>query len=385
MTVTYLHSDLEERSRRIVLPEVFDYFAGGASSEETVRRNRSAWRETLLRAAVHQTSDTVEIGVSLLGRRRPTPLVISPMARLDLLGSGNECDAATAAGLCGVSFTASSRSSVRATAVAESFRDTSLHRRLLTQLSKYHRGLYEELVEGERGQPAFLAQLYVLNSEKLTTLLREEARRAESEALVVTLDTPVLGIRMRDIRRGFTVGTGALAELVSETGETGSGDESWWWESRQRSDLSEEVLQELVVTSDAPVFAKGVLTREEVERVLQWGGRGVWISNHGGRQLDNVSSSADALSALSFSEASTRPCEVLVDGGVLSAQAVVVAGCLGATLVGVGRAAAWSFALGGSIGLASYLLELRLEIARSLTLLGSRSFEALNLAYLGRK
>lgn len=382
MTVTYLHSDLEGRARRLLLPEIFDYFAGGASAELTMRRNRTAWSNFSLVPRLDAEIQHHDARIPLLGGMRPSPLLISPMARLDLLGSGDERDAAVAAGLCGVSFTASTRSSVRASVIAECFRDTAQHRRVLKQLSPYHRELYEELHDDQAGEPAFLVQLYLLASTELTALLVDEAARSELDALVVTLDTPVLGVRMRDLRRGYRIGAGALEELAQSAGDVKGLGDSWWRDSRQSTSVSIQTLKALVGEIQVPVFAKGVLASSALSYVRRWGGSGIWISNHGGRQLDHVQSTADALAWQMQPGESRSPFEVIVDGGVESAHAVIVAGCLGASGVGLGRSAAWALVLGGSAGLASYLLELRLEMKRSLSLLGVASYGALGPEYL---
>jgi isopentenyl diphosphate isomerase/L-lactate dehydrogenase-like FMN-dependent dehydrogenase len=209
-------------------------------------------------------------------------------------------------------------------------------------------------------------QLYVFRDEAVTRELVARVVDAGFTALVLTVDTPVLGRRERDFRTGFVIppefpvaslGQGGLTPV--ETFALTSASVSW------------RDIEGLVSMSGLPVLVKGVLTAEDASLACEHGAAGIVVSNHGGRQLDGVSATIDALPEVV--EAVDGRLEVLVDGGIRRGTDVVKALALGARAVLAGRAPLWGLAAGGEAGATHVLELLRAEILGALQLVGCTS------------
>jgi isopentenyl diphosphate isomerase/L-lactate dehydrogenase-like FMN-dependent dehydrogenase len=200
-------------------------------------------------------------------------------------------------------------------------------------------------------------QVYVFEDRGITTDLVEEAVDSGYEALVLTVDAPFLGRRERDIRIDFKI-----PEHLTPAGDIfGEGfDTSMSWR---------EI--EWLGGFGLPVIVKGILTAEDARLACEHGAAAVVVSNHGGRQLDGVQASVDALEEVV--DAVDGRIEVLVDGGVRRGTDVLKALALGARAVMIGRAMVWGLAVAGEEGVADVLRLLRDEIRLGLALLGCRS------------
>jgi isopentenyl diphosphate isomerase/L-lactate dehydrogenase-like FMN-dependent dehydrogenase len=214
----------------------------------------------------------------------------------------------------------------------------------------------------ETGVPRWF-QLYVLRDEGLTRELVERVADAGFTALVLTVDTPFLGRRERDLRTGFvippefpvaTLGQGGLTP--AETFALCSPSVSW------------RDIERLASLSGLPVLVKGVLTEEDAKLACEHGASGVIVSNHGGRQLDGVSATIDALEEVVA--AVDGRVEVLMDGGIRRGTDVVKALALGARAVLAGRAPLWGLAVDGEAGAFRVLQLLQAEILGALQLVG---------------
>jgi isopentenyl diphosphate isomerase/L-lactate dehydrogenase-like FMN-dependent dehydrogenase len=209
-------------------------------------------------------------------------------------------------------------------------------------------------------------QLYVLRDEGVTRELVERVAAAGFTALVLTVDTPYLGRRERDLRTGFVVppefpvasiGQGGLTP--AETFALASASVSW------------RDIERLAALSGLPVVVKGVLTEEDAKLACEHGASGIVVSNHGGRQLDGVSATIDALEEVVA--AVDGRVEVLVDGGIRRGTDVVKALGLGARAVLAGRAPLWGLAVDGEAGARAVLELLQAEILAALQLVGCTS------------
>jgi isopentenyl diphosphate isomerase/L-lactate dehydrogenase-like FMN-dependent dehydrogenase len=209
-------------------------------------------------------------------------------------------------------------------------------------------------------------QLYVFRDEGLTRDLVAQARDHGFTALVLTVDTPVVGRRERDYRTGFTIppeititafGSGGLTP--AEAFALMSASVTW----RDVARFAE--------AAGLPVLVKGVVTGEDARLACEHGAAGVVVSNHGGRQLDGVAATIDALPEVA--EAVEGRIEVLLDGGIRRGADVVKALALGARAVLAGRAPLWGLAVDGEAGARHVLELLRDEIALALRLVGCPS------------
>lgn len=313
------------RAAREVLPEpAWAYYGGGAGDEVTLRDNEAAWRRIALKPRVLVDVTAVDTGVTVLGRDLPTPLVVAPMAYQAGAHPDGEAGLARAAAAVGATYCLSTSASTSvpdlAAAVPEARRWFQL----------YVRGG----VEGARRQI-------------------EEAATHGYDAVLLTVDLPVLGIRDREREHpwapdpGMTTIAAAGLPLAALT-----------WRD----------LETLVAACPVPLLAKGVLDPRDARRAVEAGCAGVVVSNHGGRQLDTVLPTAAVLAEIV--DEIGGEADILVDGGIRRGTDVVAALALGARAVLVGRPALWGLAVGGSAGAERVLRLLLAEVETALALLG---------------
>jgi isopentenyl diphosphate isomerase/L-lactate dehydrogenase-like FMN-dependent dehydrogenase len=316
-------ADFERLAAERLEPGPHGYFAGGAADELTLRANEEAWRRLTIRPRVLVDVSDRDPATTLLGVRRPHPLIVAPMAFHRLVHPDAEPETARGAAATGTPFCLST---LATTSPAE---------------------LAAAVPEAPRW-----FQLYVFKDRGVTSELVRAAAEHGYEALVLTVDLPVQGRRERDLRTAFRVD----ASVPSVGGRSGMSlpemveqlDPSLTWGDLER----------LVDESRLPVLVKGVLTPEDARLAAAAGAAAVVVSNHGGRQLDTVAATADAL--LPVVEEVGAELDVLVDGGIRRGTDVLKALALGARAVMVGRPAIWGLAAAGADGV-SRTLELLLE------------------------
>jgi isopentenyl diphosphate isomerase/L-lactate dehydrogenase-like FMN-dependent dehydrogenase len=316
-------ADFERLAAERLEPGPHGYFAGGAADELTLRASEEAWRRIAIRPRVLVDVSDRDPATTLLGVRRPHPLIVAPMAFHRLVHPDAEPETARGAAATGTPFCLST---LATTSPAE---------------------LAAAVPEAPRW-----FQLYVFKDRGVTSELVRAAAEHGYEALVLTVDLPVQGRRERDLRTAFRVD----ASVPSVGGRSGMSlpemveqlDPSLTWGDLER----------LVDESRLPVLVKGVLTPEDARLAAAAGAAAVVVSNHGGRQLDTVAATADAL--LPVVEEVGAELDVLVDGGIRRGTDVLKALALGARAVMVGRPAIWGLAAAGADGV-SRTLELLLE------------------------
>ena len=314
-------------------PAAFGYFAGGAGDEVTLRENVEAFGRLTLRPRVLADVSGVSTAATVLGHDVSMPIGVAPVAFQRLAHPEGEVATARAAARAGTIF---SLSTVATAGPAE-------------------------ITEGVR-----FFQLYVFKDRGFTRALVEQAVDAGFSAILLTADTPHLGRRERDHRTGFKV----PAELVpSLAGQDLLTPEQTF--ASMADDLSWRDVEELASMSGLPVLVKGVLTTEDALLACESGAAGVVVSNHGGRQLDGVPATIEALPEVVEAVAGRVP--VLMDGGIRRGTDVVKALALGAQAVLAGRPFVWGLAAGGEDGVFRVLELLRKELELALALLGCKS------------
>jgi 4-hydroxymandelate oxidase len=209
-------------------------------------------------------------------------------------------------------------------------------------------------------------QLYVFKDRGFTRTLIERAVDAGFSAILLTADTPHLGRRERDHRTGFKVPAELVPSLAGH--DLLTPEETF---ASMADDLSWKDVEELASISGLPVLVKGVLTAEDARLACESGAAGVVVSNHGGRQLDGVPATIEALPEVVEAVGGRLP--VLMDGGIRRGTDVVKALALGADAVLAGRPFVWGLATDGEAGVAAVLELLRSELLLALALLGCRS------------
>jgi 4-hydroxymandelate oxidase len=332
---------LETEARRLMPPDRYDYYAGGADDELTMQDNLESWNRLRLRPRVLRDVSTVDLRTTLLGTPVDMPIAVAPTAMQRLAHEQGEAETARGTAAAGTLMILSTRSSMPFSAIAEAAADA----------------------------PRWF-QVYVMRDKGLTTELVEQAVEHGYKALVLTADTPVIGVRRRDVRNAFRLPEGFLmpnprraAPSLEEGGLT--LDEG----VEQAADLTFETIEWLAQLSGLPVLVKGVLRGDDARACVESGAQGIVVSNHGGRQLDGALAPADALAEVV--DAVAGDAEVLVDGGVRRGSDVLKALALGARAVLLGRPVLWGLATGGAAGVEAVLRGLSSELALAMALAGA--------------
>ena len=333
---------LEARARPLIDSTAFDYFAGGSDDEITLRDNDAAWRRVRFLPRVLRDVATVSTKTELLGTALDTPILIAPMAAQKLAHADGETAMAHAAAEAGTIM------------IVPTMGTVSL-----------------EEIAATSDAPRWF-QLYMHRDRSLSSDLVQRAAEADYQAIVLTVDLPVLSNRRKDVANRFDLPEGMMMEnlAVSIDSMHGSGLGEYTDEAFDPS-LTPEDIGWIESLTDLPVVVKGVLRPDDAAIAVDAGAAAVIVSNHGGRQLDGAIASADALPAIVDAIADRVP--VLVDGGIRGGYDVAKAIALGASAVLVGRPMLWGLAIDGAAGAKGVLDELTSELARTLALLGATS------------
>ncbi|HEY5052571.1 MAG TPA: alpha-hydroxy acid oxidase [Solirubrobacterales bacterium] len=327
------------------------YFSGGAADEVTLGENVSAWRNWRLRPRVLVDVSAVSTAARVLGAEVEMPVLVAPVAYQRLVDDEGEVAMARAAADAGTVMCLSTLATFRPSEIA---------------------------AQAPPGRRWF--QLYCFKDAAVTRSLMDEAIDSGFEAIVVTVDAPPGGRRERDRRTGFKIPEGlgvpgVEAALGSDRSIT--IEETF---SLMNLALGWPDVEELASNCNVPLLVKGVLTAEDARLAVEHGAAGIVVSNHGGRQLDCVLASADALPEVV--EAVDGRASVLVDGGIRRGTDVAIALALGAEAVLIGRPALWGLAAAGEAGARSVLALLRDELELTLGLCGCTSPAELTPAHV---
>jgi 4-hydroxymandelate oxidase len=337
--------DAYEDAARATLPRaVYDYVAGGAEDEVTLRANRAAYERYYLRPRVMVDVSRVDPSVELLGDRLAFPVALAPAAFQRLASPDGELATARAARAAGTLLIAST-------------------------LSTYS---VDDIAAAAPG--ALWLQLYVFRDRGLTRELVDRAVRAGCRAICLTVTVPVQGNRERDLRNQFRLPAGiemanfvGLRQARFPEGVTGSGLNAFITREFDPT-LTWESVEWLRSITTLPIVLKGIVTPEDAALAVEHGAAAIIVSNHGGRQLDGAEPTLFALPRVADAAAGRIP--VLVDGGIRRGSDVVKALCLGARAVLIARPYLWGLAVGGQKGVEHVLSLLRAEVERTLALLG---------------
>lgn len=337
--------EFEAVAQRKLDPVHYDYIAGGSRDEVTVRANEDGFTRLSLLPRVLRGGAQRDLSVTLFGGQSSMPVLISPTAFHRLVCTEGEIATARAAARAGTIMIASMASTVAVGEVAAAARAAA-----------------------PDGDPTLWFQLYLQPDMDDTTALIARATDAGCRALVVTVDSPVLGANERNQRNRFDdLPPGMSCENLRNL----RGDEPGNVRQIAMSpELSWDHIDWLREHTRLPILLKGVLHPEDARIALAHGVDGLLLSNHGGRQLDTVPATIDLLPE--FVAAVDGSVPVLLDGGVRRGTDVVKALALGAAAVGVGRPIVWGLATAGEEGAARVLELLRDEVDHTVALCGAR-------------
>lgn len=316
------------------------YFAGGAGDERTLAANVSAWGAHRLLPRVLVDVSGVSTATTVLGTPVSMPVLVAPVALQKMAHPDGEAGMARAAAAAGTIMTLST---------------------IATSTPK-------EVAQNAPADAPRWFQVYVLSDRGVTQALVDEAEACGYGALVLTVDAPRAGRRERDLRSGFTVPDGIdMPAVTAATGGTAGITPAGFF-SLMDTTLTWDDLEAFIDASPLPVLLKGVHHPDDARRAVERGAAGVIVSNHGGRQLDNVPATADLLGPVV--DAVDGRAEILVDGGIRRGTDVCAALALGAQAVLVGRPALWGLTVGGEAGARRVLELLQAELELAMTLLG---------------
>ena len=348
--------DFEALARERLTQMAYDYYAGGAEDEITLRENREAFRRTFLKYRVLVDVAERDTSTHLLGQDLPFPVILAPTSMHKLAHPEGELATARGASEIGALMTLSSIS---------------------TQTM-------EDVAEAVPGAPRWF-QLYCYSDRAVTEMLVKRAHAAGYTALVVTVDVPLLGRRERDFRNVFTlpedVRFANFETMQNDPGDQGSALSNWV-ATLQTPTLNWDDLAWLRSLAPLPMILKGIVRADDALRALELGVEGIWVSNHGGRQLDTSIASLDALPEIA--DAVGGRATIILDGGVRRGTDVLKAIAMGADAVAVGRPQLWGLAADGSTGVRRVLEMLRDELSLAMALSGCRSLAEITPDLLAR-
>ena len=375
---SYNIAALREEARRVLPRPVFDFVDGGAGDEHTLRRNVSAFDDVALYPRPIGGSASRDLSTTLFGRRISMPLIVPPTGLAGLLWPDGEA------------------ASARATTKAGS----------IYSLSHGSVCSLEELAQSDV-EPRWF-QTYIFKDRGLTREMASRAQAAGYEALIVTVDTQLLGNRERDIRNGFiippTMSAREIANMATKLGwlfrmrstipkitfgnyrRPGGGEDLTALAQRMLTlpdpGMQWQDIANLRAVWKGPLLLKGILHPADAAEAVENGVDGMFVSNHGGRQLDGVAAAADALPAVADTVAGRAA--VILDGGVRRGTHIVKALALGADCCSIGRPQFWGLSVAGEAGVAHVFDVFRRELDLTMGLCGLADIASIGPDVLAR-
>lgn len=353
----------EARARAVLPDDPYWYVAGGAGSGETMRSNREAFERRRIRPRMAVDVTTRDISTSLLGARYPAPFLLAPVGVQGILHAEGELATARAAASAGIPF-------------------------ILSNVSSF---TIEQIAEAAGSGPRWF-QLYFGKNRDVVSSAVSRAEASGYSALVVTLDTRLLGWREPDLRTGYLpflhakgvanyFSDPAFRALLQKPPEEDPrtavmtmlslfGNPALVWKD----------IEWMKQTTNIPLLVKGILTGEDAKAAIDHGVDGIIVSNHGGRQVEGSVAALDALPEVC--DAVKKRVPVLFDSGVRRGPDVLKAVALGAAAVLIGRPFAYALASEGEAGVRQLIRTLMADIDLTLALSGRTSVEELDRSFL---
>lgn len=347
--------EFETLAQQYMTPAAYSYVAGGAGSELTVAENRAAFNRIRLnpRALVDVTS--IDTTLNLFGRKHEYPILLAPAGYHKLIHPDGELESVKGANLA------------EATLVASIFSTVA----------------FEEM-SAIAARPLWF-QIYIQTDRGFTKSLVERAVAAGCEAICVTVDVPINGPRDRELRAGFKLPRGveranlsSLGTAISAASHRPAGRNIY--AATHGANVTWKDIDWLRANSPVKLLLKGILHPDDAELALKAGCDGIIVSNHGGRSLDTVAASIDALPAIVDRVGNRAP--VLLDGGVRRGIDAFKAIARGATAVLIGRSYLYGLSVGGSFGVSRVIEILRTELEMTMGLIGCTALSQITERYL---
>ncbi|KAE8381834.1 FMN-dependent dehydrogenase [Aspergillus bertholletiae] len=351
---------------------VYEFYASGSDAQNALVRNEKAFHRLCIRPRVLIDVSEIDTTAEILGYRASLPIGIAPSAMQRLAGGGGELDVSRAAGRMGLNLTLSSQST------------TSLEEVARTR---------KEHCQDSLTAPPFWMQIYLYEDIQKSVDLIRRAEAAGYQALVVTVDTPVLGNRLTERRMPVVLPQGMELPNVQRAQSTTARQPSvnrllmnarTAAEAKALRDAVGNIMHSSSLTwaptmtflrsvTHMKIILKGIMTGEDAALAVQHGADAIIVSNHGGRQLDATCATIEALPEVVAIV--QKRCPVILDGGIRSGADVFKALALGADFVLVGRPALWGLAYNGQEGVETTMHILERELSRTMALAGAKCLE----------
>src|SRR2546428_2002221 len=331
--------ELEQQAKQRLDQASYDFVAGGAGSELTLRANREAFQKIAIMPRVFAGIEQVDTSANLLGQRLSMPIYVTPMANHGIVHSSAEVGSALGAKKAGTLFVAPTSSTKT----------------------------IEEVAIAAKDSPRWF-QLYFNKDPDVNRRLLHRAEKAAYSAIVLTVDLPVLGIRDRNVRNNFMLSKDLNRSNVTSERYVAATRSLQSLTAGIKDDLSWDDYEWTRKQTSLPVLIKGILSPEDAEEAARRKVPAIIVSNHGGRQLATGFGAIEPLGPIV--ERVKGKTRVLFDSGIRRGTDVFKALAIGAEAVGVGRPVLWGLALYGADGVAAVLEHLRAELTNVMRLAG---------------
>jgi isopentenyl diphosphate isomerase/L-lactate dehydrogenase-like FMN-dependent dehydrogenase len=320
-------------ARKALTQDVWDYLTGAAESETTLRRNRHALDSIAFLPRVLRDVSKIDPSTTFLGHKMRIPVMLAPIGSLQAIAEGGGETACRAAGTFGT----------------------------IPMISSITQPSLEECAKATTGPKMF--QLYVRGDKPWIKDIIERVRAAGFAALAVTVDSALYGLRERQLMNGYLP-----PSVRAQTGRHIQSAITW------------ELIDWIKNEWKGPLILKGIATAADTKLAIERGIDVIYVSNHGGRQLDHCLGAVESLQTVVAT--AKGKAQIVVDGGFLRGTDVIKALALGANAVAIGRLQGWALAAGGHDGLVRSLELMETEITNALGLLGLTSFKDLGPDYV---
>jgi 4-hydroxymandelate oxidase len=337
--------DYEQAAAKMMHAPTHEYYAGGVADNLTLRENRAAFDRLKLLPRIFRDVGHVSLETTIMRVKRPFPFLIAPAAMHKLGHPDGELATARAAKALGIPQILSTMSSVAV----------------------------EEVVNVGH---AVWFQIYLFRDRGWSEAIVQRAVEAGCEALVVTVDVPVQGLRENLQRVGFTTPADMPLPNLALPGETRDNNDLLKLVNENFDpSLTWQDIDWLRSMTDLPIWIKGILRADDAQRAADAGVAGIMVSNHGGRQLDTAVTPIEALPAIKTAVGDTV--ELMLDGGIRRGTDILKALALGANSVSLGRAPLWGLVVDGQAGVTHILHILQNELANVMAQCGCATIDAL--------
>ncbi|MDK6679146.1 lactate oxidase [Aerococcus sp. UMB8608] len=343
--------ELEDLAKEVMPKGGFDYLAGGSGEEFTLKRNVQCFKSQGILPRVLANVEFPETETEIFGEKLKVPFIMAPIAAHGLAHETKE--AGTAKGI-------------------SEFGGT------IMSISAYSGATFQEIDEGLQGNPRWF-QIYMAKDDELNINILNEAKADGASAIILTADATISGNRNRDDKNEFVYpfGMPIVSRYLTGTGENMSLNNIY---AQSKQKITPRDVEFIKKHTDLPVFVKGLQTAEDANVAIGAGADGVWVSTHGGRQLDEAPGSFECLAEVADAVAGRVP--IVFDSGIRRGEHIFKALAQGADLVALGRPVLFGLALGGWKGVRSVFEYFETDLKRVMQLAGTQNIDQVKAARL---